>query len=217
MSKRQRRKMRREQKVEPAPTPQATVTPIRMVEAKPSPKPKFNFGAILPYELGVLAPLIIDFYKAINFIEGVQNPRPLINELCKEMMQNPLSIVYVCYDQQFRPHGYIWFRVDRNVWGQNYITIEHDYIIPEHRHTLREARIHRMFINYMIKIGEQFNTQYVNTSVRSRTLELSRHKLGFKSVEVKMTFRGTAQDFRNQNPSFQEYKKYEENKLAGEV
>lgn len=187
---------------------------------KPEPQiPKasnFQFGAILPYEIGAIAPLIIDFYKEINFTEGVRNPRPLINEICKEMMQNPLSIVYVCYDTNFRPHGYIWFRVDRNVWGQNYITIEHDYIIPEHRHTLKEARIQRVFINHVIDVGRQVKSQYVNTSVRSRAMEKSRMKLGFKVVELKMTFRGDADEFERQNPSFQKYGSYQEQEVEND-
>lgn len=164
----------------------------------------------MPHELQALAPLITDFFKAVGYTKAAEKPWPVINEIYQEMLKNRYSIVYVCVDQDMTPQGYCWFRVDRNVWNEAFITIEHDYIIAEHRHTMREAKIHRAFIEYIIEIGERCNTQYVNTSVRTPELEQSRKKLGFEAVELKLTFNGDAIRFRERNPSFQKYGQYED-------
>lgn len=174
-------------------------------------KPKqLSYGQIFPHELTVLAPLIVDFYKEIGFREAAENPEPFIREIYEEMSRNPYSIIYACLDRERKPQGYMWLRMDRNVLGQPFAVIEHDYVVPEHRGTLREARMHHQFIEYAIQVGERCGVQYTNTVVKTKRLEESRMKLGFKSVEIKMTFKGTAQDFRNQNPSFQKFGKYQE-------
>ncbi len=174
-------------------------------------KPKqLSYGQIFPHELTALAPLIVDFYKEIGFKEAAENPEPFIREIFDEMSRNPYSIIYACLDAEQKPQGYMWLRIDRNVLQQPFAVIEQDYIIPEHRGTLREARMHHQFIEYAIQTGERCGVQYTNTVVRSKKLEESRMKLGFRSVEIKMTFKGTAQDFRNQNPSFMKTGKYEE-------
>lgn len=177
-----------------------------------TPAPELIYAPILPHELTVLVPLIKEFYKEIGYKEAVENPDPLIKEIFEELSGNPYSIIYACVNQSMVPQGYMWLRIDRNPWGAPFAVIEHDYIIPEHRGTLREARMHHRFIEYAIEVGERCGIQYVNTVVRTKRLEESRAKLGFKSVELKLTFRGTAQDFKNQNPSFQKYGKYTEGK-----
>ena len=172
-----------------------------------TPKENYVYRQILPHEVGNILPFITNFYEEIGYSEGIENPKVFALQINQEMGRNPYSIIYICEDLQSNLQGYIWFRIDKNPIGQNYIAIEHDYIIPEHRGTLKEARIHRKFIDYVIEIGERCNSQYVNTVVRTEKLEKSRMKLGFKSVEIKMTYRGTAEDFRNDNPSFQKYYK----------
>ena len=179
-------------------------------QEKKQTKPKYLYRQIMPHEIEGLIPLIKDFYKAINYKEAAENPLPFIAQINREMVSNPYSIIYACVDQQLKPQGYMWFRVDVNPLGQKYIHIEHDYVIPELRKTFTEARIHREFINYVIEVADRNNTQYVTTCVRSTDLEKSRKKLGFKSVEVKMTFKGTAEDFRAENPSFYKFYKTDE-------
>lgn len=197
------------EQTQPEPEPEIEELPdIGKVET--APKPKYKYGQVLPHELTALIPLIVDFYRAIDYKEAVENPDPLIQQMYQEMQSNPYSIVYACVDADMKPHGYMWFKVERNPWGTPFIVIEHDYIIPEHRHTLTEARMHHKFIEYVVDIAERCGTQYVNTVVTSRNLEKSRHKLGFKSVEVKMRFDGGATEFRQHNPSFQKFGKYEE-------
>ena len=166
-----------------------------------------------------MAPLIIEFFKEVKYEKAAAQPWPVINEMYQEMQKNPYSIVYVCVDENMKPHGYCWFRVERNVWNEAYINIEHDYVIAEHRNTMKEAHIHRDFIKYIIEIGERCGVKRTNTAVKTKKLEASRMKLGFRPVEMKMTFEGTAADFRAQNPSFQEFKKAEEenNDAVGEV
>ncbi|RJQ39443.1 MAG: hypothetical protein C4555_03255 [Dehalococcoidia bacterium] len=167
------------------------------------------FGQILPHEIVSLIPLITDLYKEIGFTEAAETPMPYIREINRELATNPYSIIYACVDSDMKPHGYMWFRVDRNPKGEHFVTIEHDYIIPEHRGTLTEARIHDRLISYAVEIGERVDCKYVNTSVRSKKLMESRKKLGFVPVEMKMTFTGSAQDFKNRNPRFQRYGYYE--------
>lgn len=209
----------------------ATVTPLRQpeepiiisrafpigLEIKKS--PVFRYGQALPHELSSLAPLIIEFFKEVKYTKAAEQPWPVINQMYREMSTNPYSIVYVCVDQDMKAHGYCWFKVERNVWNEPYINIEHDYVIAEHRNTMKEAHIHRDFIKYIIEIGERCGVQYVNTSVKTKKLEASRMKIGFKPVELKMTFTGGAKEFRDHNPSFQQYGKYEEenNDAVGEV
>lgn len=202
--KERRKKMGLEKPIEQI-KPEAPVHDV--VQEKPV---KYTYGQIFPHELSALAPLIIDFYKEIGFKEAAETPGPFIQEIFEEMSKNPYSIIYACADENLVPQGYMWLRMDRNVLGQPFAVIEHDYVVPEHRGTLREARMHHQFIEYAIQVGERCGVQYTNTVVKTKRLEESRMKLGFKSVEIKMTFKGTAQDFRNQNPSFQKFGKYQE-------
>lgn len=198
---------------EPEPRPESeAVHGVVKETPKASHATKYRYGQVLPHELAAFAPLITDFYKEVDFKEAVENPAPLIQMMYNEMRENPYSIVYACVDKEMNPQGYIWFKVKRNPWGVPFVEIEHDYIIPDHRHTLTEARMHHRFIEYVVDIAERCEVQYVNTVVTNRRLELSRHKLGFKSIEVKMTFKGGASEFRAHNPSFQKYGKYEEEK-----
>ena len=198
------------QPVDPVEQIQAEVIPIHPQPSGSGSHYPLRYGQILPHELGLLTPLIKDFYKEIGYKEAMENPEPFLQEIIKDIAHNPYSIIYTCVDEDLRPHGYIYFKIERNPVGQGYVTIEHDYVITEHRETMKEARIQHEFINYVLEVGERCNCQYVNTAIKTEKLEKSRMKLGFKSVELKMTFRGTAQDFRNQNPSFQKYRKYEE-------
>lgn len=191
----------------------ATRVPTVFTEAAPT--PTYTYGTIYPHELGVLAPLIQDFYKEIGFKEAADNPEPFIREIYNDLLKNPYSIIYACMDREMKPQGYMWLRIDRNVLQVPFAVIEQDYIIPEHRGTLREARMHHRFIEYAIQVGERCGVQYTNTVVRSKRLEESRAKLGFKSVELRLTFKGTAEDFRKQNPGFQKYGQY--NNSSGEV
>ena len=174
---------------------------------------KLRYGQALPHELEALAPLIVDFCKEVKYEQAVTNPRPFIAQIYREMSTNPYSIFYVCVNENMQPQGYTWFKVEQNVWGESFVTIEHDYLLPEHRDSLRGARIHRQFINYIIEIGERCHTKRVSTHVKTKSLEASRMKLGFKPVELKMTFEGSAADFRNQNPSFMKVGKYEEQEV----
>lgn len=197
----------------------ATVTPLRQPEmqaelhgsVKKSAK-GFRYAQALPHELKALSPLIIDFFKEVKYQKAIDNPWPIINSIYADMQRDPYSIVYVCVDEDLRAQGYMWFRVQRNEWQEPYIVLEHIYVIAEHRHTFREARITREFINYVIHIGERCGAQYINTMVKTKRLEASRAKLGFKAVELKMTFMGDAEAFRNANPSFARYKVYNEDK-----
>lgn len=187
----------------------ATVTHIKTA-SKPDDKGKYRYAQALPHELGRLVPLITAFYKEIGFTEAAEKPLFFIKEIQKEMFANPYSIFYVCVDENINPVGYMWFRIDRNPIGQAFVSIEHDYIIPELRKTYREGKIQRDFINYVIEIAERCDTQYVNAAVRTKELEKHWAKLGFKPIELKMTYKGTANDFKVQNPSFQEYGSYED-------
>ena len=171
---------------------------------------RFHYAQALPHEIQSLTPLIIDFFRDINWQKAVDDPWPLIKQMNLEMVKNPYSIVYVCYDDDKKLHGYIWFQIDRDPWGDNFVFIKHNYIINEHRKTLREARIHREFLIYAIETGERCNVQYAETVVRSKRLEASRMKLGFVPFELGLRFIGTAEDFRVKNPAFRRRKKYEE-------
>lgn len=230
-------------------SPQATVTPIKQVnEPKPEKAAekehqkhddRFMYGQILPHEIFTLKPLMSDFYRAIGMGKELEDTMPaviqsikdrasdpddvfmpLINEAYNEIKQNPYSIIYACVDNSLNFQGYMWFRVDINPYGISYITVEHDYVIPEHRGKLTEARIHDRFIAYVVEIAERCNVQYVNTLVRSKSLSDSRKKLGFVPVEQKMRFTGNAEDFKNRNLRFWKYSRYNrdiEEKVNGRI
>lgn len=171
-------------------------------------KKQFRYAELLPHELEPLIPLIIDFYKDIKWEKAVKNPKPLIDDMFKTMNESPYSKVYVCVDENMVLQGYIWFRIDRDIWGDAYTVVEHNYIINEHRGTLREARIHRELVIHALETSERCKCKYVITHVRSKRLTQSRMKLGFKPVALEMVYMKTAEDFRKENPVFDRTKKH---------
>jgi hypothetical protein len=185
--------------------PEAPVHDV--VQEKPV---KYTYGQIFPHELSALAPLIIDFYKEIGFKEAAETPGPFIQEIFEEMSKNPYSIIYACADRDMEPQGYLWLRVDRDLLQRPFTVIEHDYIIPEHRGTLREATIHRQFIEFVVQTGERCRVQYMTGHVRTKKLEEHWIKLGFRSIAVRMEFKGNMTDFRERNLGFQQFGKHKE-------
>ena len=113
MSKSKRRKMKRmSQPEQTEQQPVATVTPLKRESESATDagsRSSLRYAEAKPHELQALAPLIADFFKEVNYEKAAKEPWPVINQMYKEMSQNPYSIVYACVDENIRPHGYCWF------------------------------------------------------------------------------------------------------------
>lgn len=165
-------------------------------------KRQFRYIRLLPHEMTVLIPHIERFYSDIGFKEAIADPKPAINAMQTQLMSNPYSFLYACIDEKNEPMGYIWFQVQQNLWNEWHLSIEHDYVIPELRDKYSGAKIHKVFIEYMMEIYNRCGCAYSDTEVPNSKLHDSRKKLGFKAETIKMTYRGTAQDFIKLNPMF---------------
>lgn len=166
-----------------------------------------KYPQVLPHEIPLFKDQIEDFYKEIGFEEGYKNIDLFVDDISKTISSSPYHFFIVALDKDNKPLGYIWFYVDVNIVGQSYMNIEHDYIVPEHRNSLRGARIHKNLIERVIEASNRCNCVYTNTVVRNEKLKKSRERMGFKTVEYKMRFDGTGKDFVEQNPLFTQYVK----------
>jgi len=170
-------------------------------------KAQDTYAVMLPHEIVLFKDQIKDFYKEIRFKEGCENIDLFVSEVIKTVASNHYQFFYVALDKDNKPLGFTWFWIGEDVMGQSYGKMEMDYIVPEIRDTLRGARVHKNLIQFVVNVGSRANVQYFKTAVRTQKLEASRKKLGFKSIEIHMTFEGNGADFIAQNPMFQQYSK----------
>jgi len=123
--------------------------------------------------------------------------------IVQDLGSNPYSIFIGCVDGAGKPQGYIWVKVDHDVYRNDpYIEVVHDYVAPEMRETLAGARIHQRLLSHAVEVMNRCNCKYIKIKVPNKRLFESRKKLGFEAQSTNMIFRGTASEFRERNPMF---------------
>ncbi len=130
-----------------------------------------------------------------------------MDDIVETVRANPYQFFLVAVNDANKVLGYAWFYVDRNILGETYMSIEHDYIAPEIRESLGGARVHKKLLDHMVEVSKRCGCSYTNTVTRSEELKKSRERLGFKTIEYKMRFDGTGNDFIEKNPLFAQYVK----------
>jgi hypothetical protein len=182
------------------------VTPAVKVPQRVT-KQRDTYVTLMPHEVPLLREQIKDFYQEINLVKAVENIDVFISDIVNTLKNNPYQFFYVALDPEGNLLGYHWFYIDRNILGECYAYVEQDYLIPEIRDTLRGARIHKNLLQFGLNIMQRCGGVRINTVVRSKKLEDSRRRLGFKSVEIRMTYEGSSEEFVGLNPLFAQYSK----------
>jgi len=174
--------------------------PKKRQSRKPAKKPKmeYRYGTLLPHEFDVLLPLMKEFYQEINLEEAVENPMPFLYQMKKGCFESPYNIVYACFGPGLEPFGYIWFTLDRDKLGNNFIKIEHIVVAKKKKNT----RIGYRLIKYSVELGFRHGAERCELEARTKETEAMWRKLGFKSKYIAMEFEGGAVEFGEANPAF---------------